>query len=161
MLDVDARVLGEEGLQRLGIVERVSGGPVAECHEALRGVAIGLVAEHLVAHLGEHGLERRGVGSCGKVVAFEGGAILLHHVGVGDGGRLPFHTQKVARNPGRYVLGIEARAGDAAQLHEALAVDDIDHRASIGFELLQVIVVEGVAVGILDVVVDPHAMQQV
>ena len=160
MLHIHLRALHKEGRDILRIEERIGGRPVGKRHKALALVAAALVFNDPIAHLREHGLKGGGVLRRGEVRSLIGRQIGVFVVGVGDGHILPLHTENIADDPAGNVLGVEAGARSASERDLLVAVQNVDQCAPVPDEGLKKVLVIGVAVGVLDIVVHPYAVDE-
>lgn len=160
MLHVHLRALHKKGRDILRVEEGVGGRPVGKRHEPLALIAAALVFNDPIAHLREHGLKGGGVLRRGEVRSLIGRQIGVFVVGVGDGHILPLHTENIADDPAGNVLGVEAGARSASERDLLVAVQNVDQCAPVPDEGLKKVLVIGVAVGVLDIVVHPYAVDE-
>ena len=160
MLHIHLRALHKESRDILRIEERIGGRPVGEGDEPLALIAAALVFNDPVAHLRKHGFKGGGVLRRGEVRSLIGRQIGVFVVGVGDGHILPLHTENIADDPAGNVLGVEAGARSASERDLLVAVQNVDQCAPVPDEGLKKVLVIGVAVGVLDIVVHPYAVDE-
>ena len=160
MLHIHLRALHKESRDILRVEEGVGGRPVGKRHKALGLVAAALVFNDPIAHLREHGLKGGGVLRRGEVRSLIGRQIGVFVVGVGDGHILPLHTENIADDPAGNVLGVEAGARSPPERDLLVAVQNVDQCAPVPDEGLKKVLVIGVAVGVLDIVVHPYAVDE-
>ena len=160
MLHIHLRALHKKGRDILRIEERIGGRPVGEGDEPLALVAAALVFNDPVAHLREHGFKGGGVLRRGEVRSLIGRQIGVFVVGVSDGHILPLHTENIADDPAGNVLGVEAGARSPPERDLLVAVQNVDQCAPVPDEGLKKVLVIGVAVGVLDIVVHPYAVDE-
>ena len=165
VLHVHLGALHEKVGHTLRIEEGVRGGPVGKSHQALLLVALGLVLDDLVAHLGEHHLKGGGVLGGVEILSLVRGVVLhalVFPVRVDNGDILPLHAQNVADDPLGDIppVGAGAGAGHLTQGDLLVAVDHIHHGPAVVQEGIKKIIVIRIPMGILDVIVDPDAMDE-
>ena len=160
VLHVHLRALHKESRDILRIEERIGGRPVGEGDEPLALIAAALVFNDPVARLRQHGLKGGGVLRRGEIRALIRRHIGILVVGVGDGHILPLHTEDIADDPAGNVLIVKARSRAPPERDLLVAVQNVDQCAPVPDEGLKKVLVIGVAVGVLDIVVDPHAVDE-
>ena len=160
VLHVHLRALHKESRDILRIEERIGGRPVGEGDEPLALIAAALVFNDPVAHLREHGFKGGGVLRRGEVRSLIGRQIGILVVGVGDGHILPLHAENIADDPAGNVLIVKARSRAPPERDLLVAVQNVDQCAPVPDEGLKKVLIVGVAVGVLDIVVHPYAVDQ-
>ena len=160
MLHVHLRALHKKGRDILRIEERIGGRPVGEGDEPLGLIAAALIFNDPIARLRQHGLKGGGVLRRGEVRALIRRYIGILVVGVGDGHILPLHAEDVADDPAGNILIVKARSRAPPERDLLVAVQNVDQCAPVPDEGLKKVLVIGVAVGVLDIVVHPYAMDQ-
>ena len=160
MLHIHLRALHKESRDILRIEERIGGRPVGEGDEPLALIAAALVFNDPVAHLRKHGFKGGGVLRRGEVRSLIGRQIGVFVVGVGDGHILPLHTENIADDPAGNVLIVKARSRAPPERDLLVAVQNVDQCAPVPDEGLKKVLVIGVAVGVLDIVVHPYAVDE-
>ena len=160
MLHIHLRALHKKGRDILRIEERIGGRPVGEGDEPLALIAAALVFNDPVARLRQHGLKGGGVLRRGEVRSLIGRQIGVFVVGVGDGHILPLHTENIADDPAGNILIVKARSRAPPERDLLVAVQNVDQRAPVLDKCIEKVLIVGVAVGILHIVVDPHAVDQ-
>ena len=160
VLHVHLRALHKESRDILRVEEGVGGRPVGKRHKALGLVAAALVFNDPVAHLREHGFKGGGVLRRGEVRSLIGRQIGVFVVGVGDGHILPLHAEDVGDDPAGNILIVKARSRAPPERDLLVAVQNVDQCAPVLDKRIEKVLIVGVAVGILHIVVDPHAVDQ-
>ena len=160
MLHIHLRALHKKGRDILRIEERIGGRPVGEGDEPLALIAAALVFNDPVARLRQHGLKGGGVLRRGEVRSLIGRQIGVFVVGVGDGHILPLHTENIADDPAGNILIVKARSRAPPERDLLVAVQNVDQCAPVPDEGLKKVLVIGVAVGVLDIVVHPYAVDE-
>ena len=160
VLHVHLRALHKKGRDILRIEERIGGRPVGEGDEPLALIAAALVFNDPVARLRQHGLKGGGVLRRGEVRSLIGRQIGVFVVGVGDGHILPLHAEDVGDDPAGNILIVKARSRAPPERDLLVAVQNVDQRAPVLDKCIEKVLIVGVAVGILHIVVDPHAVDQ-
>ena len=160
MLHIHLRALHKKGRDILRIEERIGGRPVGEGDEPLALIAAALVFNDPVAHLREHGFKGGGVLRRGEVRSLIGRQIGVFVVGVGDGHILPLHTENIADDPAGNVLIVKARSRAPPERDLLVAVQNVDQRAPVLDKRIEKVLIVGVAVGVLDIVVHPYAVDE-
>ena len=160
MLHIHLRALHKKGRDILRIEERIGGRPVGEGDEPLALIAAALVFNDPVARLRQHGLKGGGVLRRGEVRSLIGRQIGVFVVGVGDGHILPLHAEDVGDDPAGNILIVKARSRAPPERDLLVAVQNVDQRAPVLDKRIEKVLIVGVAVGILHIVVDPHAVDQ-
>ena len=160
MLHIHLRALHKKGRDILRIEERIGGRPVGEGDEPLALIAAALVFNDPVARLRQHGLKGGGVLRRGEIRALIRRHIGILVVGVGDGHILPLHTENIADDPAGNILIVKARSRAPPERDLLVAVQNVDQCAPVPDEGLKKVLVIGVAVGVLDIVVHPYAVDE-
>ena len=160
MLHIHLRALHKKGRDILRVEEGVGGWPVGKRHKALGLVAAALIFNDPVARLRQHGLKGGGVLRRGEVRSLIGRQIGVFVVGVGDGHILPLHTENIADDPAGNILIVKARSRAPPERDLLVAVQNVDQCAPVPDEGLKKVLVIGVAVGVLDIVVHPYAVDE-
>ena len=162
MLHVHGGALAEKAGHLLRIREGVGGLPVGEGEQTLFVVTGALVGQQAVPHLGQHGLEGRSVPGGVEILALIAVSVRVFLVGVGNGHVLPLHAQNIADDPLRNIAEIQPGAHvGVTDKNGPLPVDDVHHHQCVIDEFLAELVVKGIHVGVLDVIIDPHALQKI
>ena len=160
MLHIHLRALHKKGRDILRVEERIGGRPVGEGDEPLALIAAALVFNDPVARLRQHGLKGGGVLRRGEIRALIRRHIGILVVGVGDGHILPLHTENIADDPAGNILTVKARSRAPPERDLLVAVQNVDQRAPVLDKRIEKVLIVGVAVGILHIVVDPHAVDE-
>ena len=160
MLHIHLRALHKKGRDILRIEERIGGRPVGEGDEPLALIAAALVFNDPVARLRQHGLKGGGVLRRGEIRALIRRHIGILVVGVGDGHILPLHTENIADDPAGNILIVKARSRAPPERDLLVAVQNVDQRAPVLDKRIEKVLIVGVAVGVLDIVVHPYAVDE-
>ena len=160
VLHVHLRALHKESRDILRVEEGVGGRPVGKRHKALGLVAAAFIGDDPIAHLREHGFKGGGVLRRGEVRSLIGRQIGVFVVGVGDGHILPLHAEDVGDDPAGNILIVKARSRAPPERDLLVAVQNVDQCAPVPDEGLKKVLIIGVAVGVLDIVVHPYAVDE-
>ena len=160
VLHVDLGGLREIISQFLGIVHGVGGGPVGKGDEALGAVLLRFIGGHHLPGVGQENFEVTGVLRV-KILAVQLRLLGKGFVRIADQGAIPLHPQDVPAHPGGDVPAVGAGKHRFLPALLIPAVNRVHRLFAVAEEGFVEFLVQNAAGGVEQVVVHPHAVEQI